>query len=369
MGCAQSSSAAGGPIASPVDVKVVDVSPSGSPSSSSSRSEAEERALAQLEAEKLAGAQQDAAIKLQAAARGKHGRKVADKRRHPCDAYCVNTKAKAFGMCNCGWPKSSHSEAALEAAAETKAQALLSPGTVMKKFVKKERAECTKYEVNMTSVNFGECKCGRAKVDHTPAALEASDTSNAANLTSPGTLQAKFVRREKVECPSYTVDLTAARTAQCLCGALRTEHSPAALAAGEKAKAAKVDADALRKTFVQRDVAACRQFKVNLATGGFGECVCGNPRQLHSEEALAGAASGPRGSTRVDADEVRARFVQREKVDCAAFELDMLTEGVPFGTCKCGQPKAKHTDAAIRATVKGGRASFARVDACEPCEK
>ena len=45
---------AGGAIASPVDVKVVDVTPSGSPSSSSSRSEAEERALAQLEADKLA---------------------------------------------------------------------------------------------------------------------------------------------------------------------------------------------------------------------------------------------------------------------------------------------------------------------------
>ena len=226
MGCA-SSSAAGGAIASPVDEGRGRHAQWVSSSSSSVR----RRACAGSARGGCWLAQEDAAIKLQAAARGKHGRKVADKRRRPCDAYCVNTKAKAFGMCNCGWPKSSHSEAALEAAAETKAQALLSPGTVMKKFVKQERAECTKYEVNMTSVNFGECKCGRAKVDHTPAALEASDTSNAANLTSPGTLQAKFVRREKVECPSYTVDLTAARTAQCLCGALRIEHSPAALPA------------------------------------------------------------------------------------------------------------------------------------------
>ena len=219
----------------------------------------------------LLKAEIDAANRLQAEA-GAATRLQAEARRHPCDSYCVNMKATDFGTCTCGHPKAMHSEAAMEAAAETKQQTIFSPGTVMKRFVQKERAECTKYVVNMTSINFGECQCGRGKVDHTPAALAAADTSNAANLTSPGTLQAKFVRKEKVECDRYSVDLTAARTAQCHCGSLRTEHSAAALAAGDKAKAANVDAEALRKTFVQRDKAECVQFKVNLATGGFGEC-------------------------------------------------------------------------------------------------
>ena len=349
------------------DVKLVTGTPiEGAPHSAASA----EAALlkAEIDAANRLQAEAGAATRLQAAARGKRDRKVAEARRHPCDSYCVNMKATDFGTCTCGHPKAMHSEAAMEAAAETKQQTIFSPGTVMKRFVQKERAECTKYVVNMTSINFGECQCGRGKVDHTPAALAAADTSNAANLTSPGTLQAKFVRKEKVECDRYSVDLTAARTAQCHCGSLRTEHSAAALAAGDKAKAANVDAEALRKTFVQRDKAECVQFKVNLATGGFGECQnCGCARAAHSDAALAGAAGGPRGSTSVNADAVRARFVQREKVDCAAFELDMLTEGVAFGTCKCGQPKAQHTDAAIRATVKAGRASFNdRAHLCEP---
>lgn len=358
MGCASTKPAVL-VTASPDDVKLEPGTPTGSPVSDASVEEARN-----LEVKM----EMEAAIRLQAAARGRHGRKVAETRRCPCDSYCVNMKHKVFATCQCGHPKSSHSEAALAAAANTKDKAIFSPGTVMKRFVQKERAECTKYVVNMTAIAAGECQCGRARMDHTPAALAAADTVNAANLTSPGTLQAKFVRKEKVECDRYVVDLTAARTAQCRCGALRTEHCAAALAAGEKAKGAKVDAEALRKTFVQRDVAACERFKVNLATGSFGECEnCGCARQAHSEEALADAAAGPRGSTRVDAAEVRARFVQREKVDCKAFELDMLTEGVPFGTCKCGQPKAKHTDAAIRATVPAGRASFVdRAHECEP---
>ena len=227
------------------DVKLVTGTPiEGAPHSAASA----EAALlkAEIDAANRLQAEAGAATRLQAAARGKRDRKVAEARRHPCDSYCVNMKATDFGTCTCGHPKAMHSEAAMEAAAETKQQTIFSPGTVMKRFVQKERAECTKYVVNMTSINFGECQCGRGKVDHTPAALAAADTSNAANLTSPGTLQAKFVRKEKVECDRYSVDLTAARTAQCHCGSLRTEHSAAALAAGDKAKAANVDAEALR---------------------------------------------------------------------------------------------------------------------------
>ena len=50
-------------------------------------------------------------------------------------------------------------------------------------------------------------------------------------------------------------------------------------------------------------------------------------------------------------------MIQRETVECERYELDM-TPGVAFGQCKCGEPKAKHSDAAMRAAPPPRKASL-----------
>lgn len=41
-----------------------------------------------------------------------------------------------------------------------------------------------------------------------------------------------------------------------------------------------------------------------------------------------------------------AAWEERETIECAKFELD-LDPNAPFGVCKCGAPKAKHSEAAL----------------------
>ena len=79
-------------------------------------------------------------------------------------------------------------------------------------------------------------------------------------------------------------------------------------------------------------------------------CTCGAHRSEHSDAALArgaDAAAKAKDGGLVDSAKVRSRFVQRTCVDCALFELD-LDPAAPFGQCVCGEPKAKHSEAALR---------------------
>ena len=79
-----------------------------------------------------------------------------------------------------------------------------------------------------------------------------------------------------------------------------------------------------------------------------GECVCGEPRDHHSPEALGNATKGgPKHGQRNSAD-VREGFLQKETVSCTNFVLDMSPDAL-FGQCvNCGQPRNKHSDAALK---------------------
>ena len=330
---------------------------------------AEERRLMQ-EAAELEAARGKAATRLQAASRGRAGRIRASNEKYPCNSYRVSTKAATFGNCVCGWPKAQHSEDALLNNRSGKDSATLtSPGTLQRKFLQKEKVQCARYEVDLHGADTGSCKhCGMARADHTASALAAADSSNAANLTSPGTLQRRFVQKEKVQCTKYVVDLNATTFGQCVCGSKRDDHTAAALkgAVDSGKENSKIqDERDVRAKFLQRDKVKCRQYEVNLSAGTMGECKnCGAPRREHTAQALAGAADAGKANAKVvDAEMVRKRFVQREEVQCREFQLDM-NEGVPFGTCICGQPKSKHSDGAARGAVRapsfGRRASQAR---------
>jgi len=102
---------------------------------------------------------------------------------------------------------------------------------------------------------------------------------------------------------------------------------------------------------VQKERAPCVKYVVNMGSASFGECVCGRPKADHTPEALAATDKASKGNAVVDARILRAQFVQNQLVDCAAYQIDMKTPGVPFGQCVCGQPKAKHSEAALAGSL------------------
>ena len=102
---------------------------------------AEAKAAEAAEAAKEEAAKVMAATRLQAASRGKAGREIAENKKHACCNYRVNMKADNFGECLCGWMKASHSEDALATGlCKVADSALVSPGTLQRKFVQKEHA-------------------------------------------------------------------------------------------------------------------------------------------------------------------------------------------------------------------------------------
>ena len=107
--------------------------------------------------------------------------------------------------------------------------------------------------------------------------------------------------------------------------------------------------------FSHKEKAVCAMYSVNLQSASFGECACGFPKANHSDDALKqNAKNGGTGmTTRRDEHELRSKFVQREYVKCANYEVDMGA-GVQYGTCRCGAPRADHTNMVLQ----GGKREF-----------
>lgn len=220
---------------------------------------------------------------------------------------------------------------------------------------------CVRYEINLASPNFGECMCGAAKADHTAAALAAGEGAKAAVVVDSAEVRARFVQRECAVCDEYRADITAVTLGDCVCGRPRAEHSAAALSASvAKTKGfgtTRQDSAEVRAKLVQHaNFCGCARYEVKVgahdAYASFDTCVCGEPRSRHSPDALeAAAVISEKRKARASAEvrkgfAKRAAWDERECVDCERFELD-LDPSAPFGQCVCGQPKAKHTDAAM----------------------
>jgi len=111
--------------------------------------------------------------------------------------------------------------------------------------------------------------------------------------------------------------------------------------------------------FTQKEKASCAMYSVNLQSASFGECQCGLPKTSHSDDALKqnaekrNSTGGTGLTTRRDEKELRSKFVQREYVECANYEVDM-GPGVQYGMCRCGTPRAEHSNTALQ----GGKREF-----------
>ena len=305
---------------------------------------------------------QNASLALTKVARGFLARQRVDHLRRACSSYRVNMKAETFGHCFCGWVRSAHTAAALAPKCERiEAKKVKSP-ELRAKFFQRELASCTRYEVDLVAATVGQCKCGRARAEHSTAALAKSDDKGKSNeVVDAEKLRATFLQREKTTCVMFVVNMTTGRFGECMCGKLRADHTAHALAAGEaKSSAAHptelVMSPELRKKFLQKQTVECTQFVVNMNASRFGECKCGKLRAEHS--ALAVSSKVKSSNATIDSDALHRKFTQCELVECEQYVLDMLTPGVPFGQCLCGEPKRKHSAEALQPRRRSAKEDF-----------
>lgn len=219
------------------------------------------------------------------------------------------------------------------------------------------RGACSEYRVNMQAEKFGECVCGWPKAAHSAESLAAKkETSKRHKRVGSGELRGKMVQKGFCACERYVVDMESANFGQCgNCGAPKADHSPEALsAAGEVSKAAHIDSDEVRARFVHKETVQCERFEADLNADGFGVCVCGAARAEHSEAALAAAAAKATSGKRAESPDVRKGFTKTAAwEDRETVQCDAfvldMAPGAPFGMCVCGAPKAKHSDKALAA--------------------
>ena len=126
---------------------------------------------------------------------------------------------------------------------------------------------------------------------------------------------------------------------------VKEQHAPASGRSSQRESE-----DDLRVRFTHKEKASCTMYCVNLLSASFGECLCGLPKAGHSDEALkqnAQQKGGAGRTTRRDENELRSKFVQREYVECTNYEVDMAP-GVQYGMCRCGKPRAEHSNRALQ---------------------
>lgn len=284
----------------------------------------------------------NAATRLQACTRGATSRKevnaMGGKHAEPCKRYRVNVSAANFGDCICGWPKAAHSAAALDSKAATGKRR--DSKELKARQIKKDIADCEKYVINMEAATFGDCICGRPKADHSDAAL---GTKSGLKRVDSGELRKKFVQKEMADCKVYRVNMESANFGECICGQPKAEHTDEALKASEATRKGESEEE-VRARMTSKEKVDCMQYRIDMdPSAPFGQCLCGAPKEKHCAPAFKGVKDK---LERVDSGDLRQKMAQREKTGCDSFRLDM-SPSAQFGVCVCGQPKAAHSDAAL----------------------
>lgn len=218
-------------------------------------------------------------------------------------------------------------------------------------FPKDVHTPCDQYRVDIAAENFGDCKCGFGKDLHAATAFSGgfkvpTEKRNSADV------RAGFVQKEYAQCEKYRVNLNSANFGECMCGAPKAEHSPEALAgnaASGKKKAGefkKRDSADVRAGWVQKEKVECLRFEPDLTAGAFGVCVCGAKRSDHTDAALS-AGTGKQAAHHEMRDYVVCG-VQKEFASCERYVVSM-DPSVPFGQCACGAAKIDHSPEALAA--------------------
>jgi hypothetical protein len=187
--------------------------------------------------------------------------------------------------------------------------------------------------------SFGSCKCGYAKADHSPAALLDSRGSEASVKGSPSAAALRASRHNadadtedaaKADCAFYVVDVAAGAFGQCKCGAPKAMHTEEALiAAGNNGGNSGGSGSGSPK-------------KAALSDSGSGGGAEEEARGRGSE--AAGRRTPARTPGRRSLSP-RLKPPEALHVECRAYVVDVLA--ATFGACKCGHAKAAHSPAAL----------------------
>ena len=158
----------------------------------------------------------------------------------------------------------------------------------------------------------------------------------------------------KHPCERYRVDVNAADAGDCLCGFAKLVHSTAAFKCAAK-PVKRVNSHALRKRMKKREVSLCQHYKVNMHAATVGECIhCGRPRAEHSEAALkATLKEGPTTEKRTDADiQSHMKSPAKDNLAWECAKYVVNLQAAVTGECICGRSRGEHTKEALAASRK-----------------
>lgn len=152
-----------------------------------------------------------------------------EKEPNPCQNFRLDTTA-GFGMCKCGHPKAAHKEKEKNKAAE-----MLSKLKEKNKreldnlegIVEPDDGPCNKFRVDTTANEFGMCKCGFTRNDHssqaTNKAKQALDRLKSSNLDKYKDIVTNL--NDDGPCHNYRVDVSASEFGLCHCGHKKEDHT------------------------------------------------------------------------------------------------------------------------------------------------
>lgn len=158
----------------------------------------------------------------------------------------------------------------------------------------------------------------------------------------------------KHPCERYRVDVNAADAGDCLCGFAKLVHSTAAFKCAAK-PVKRVNSHALRKRMKKREMSLCQHYKVNMHAATVGECIhCGRPRAEHSEAALkATLKEGPTTEKRTDADiQSHMKSPAKDNLAWECAKYVVNLQAAVTGECICGRSRGEHTKEALAASRK-----------------
>ena len=117
----------------------------------------------------------------------------------PCDHFKADLTAQKFGLCACGWLKTDHNEAAIKAER-------IRADDIAAEMRRKEYTACSRYEPNVNAAAFGECICGRPRVEHSGEALTPKRAKRKSQLVENMLERERQLTPEKCELKSHLVE-------------------------------------------------------------------------------------------------------------------------------------------------------------------
>jgi len=147
----------------------------------------------------------------------------------PCDAFEVDLQAKEFGTCKCGFKKAQHSKSA-QLAAPRRPSATAFPTVQLAEKQAQEERQREQEEAQRKATQEARAHQEFLEKERKIREMEGSQEAVAQDpSTATGNQDSEPTNEGPKACDSYEIDLNAAEFGTCKCGFKKTEHSKSAL--------------------------------------------------------------------------------------------------------------------------------------------